>query len=177
MKYKGYSLSGVLFMLICLLYTKLFFSQARIIRLPFRKRFIGNLHGAINFTTGVDNRIDIFNNANLYIGKNVQTNDYVHIACANEIKIGDNTLIASKVFITDHDHDFSSNMGSPIEWPLKTKPVNIECDCWIGEGVVLLKGIHLGKGCIVGANSVVTKSFDDYSIIVGNPAKLLRKRN
>ena len=54
------------------------------------------------------------------------------------------------------------------------EPILIGDDCFIGCGAVILHGVKLGKNCIVGANSVVTKSFEDYSVIAGSPAKLLR---
>lgn len=163
-------------MTICFLYTKIFYPKARVIRLPFRGRRFSKIKGMVNFTTGVDCRVDVFNNAVLDIGKNVQINDNVHIACAEHIKIGDNTLIASKVYLTDHDHDFSSTEMPPNKWPLISRAVIIGSNCWIGENVAILKGVELGDGCIVGANSVVTKSFPMNVVLAGNPAKVLKSR-
>ena len=62
---------------------------------------------------------------------------------------------------------------------LEYKPVYIGDDCWIGRRVIILPGVKIGKGCIIGAGAVVTKSFPDYSIIAGNPAviKKYRMRN
>lgn len=176
MRIKGLTIFGLIYMIICFMYTKIFFNRARLIRIPFRSKFIGKLIGGINLTTGVGNRIDIFKNAKLILGDNIQTNDYVHIACAGKIKIGSNTLIASRVYISDHDHDFNSEVTKPADWPLLIKGVVIGSNCWIGEGVAILKGVTLGDGCIVGANSVVTKSFENNSVIAGVPAKLIKTR-
>ncbi len=176
MRVNGYGFFGIIYMLVCFLFTKLFYSKARIIRLPFRGRRFSKIKGMIGFTTGVDCRIDVFKNGILEIEDNVQINDNVHIACAEYIKIGKNTLIASKVYLTDHDHDFSSNELTPISWPLITKSVIIGDNCWIGENVAILKGVELGDGCIVGANAVVTKSFPKNVILAGNPAKVIRSR-
>ncbi|EJB8540141.1 acetyltransferase [Vibrio parahaemolyticus] len=163
-------------MAICLIFTWLFYPKARIIRLPFRGRVYSKVIGLRNFTSGVDCRIDVFKGGELFIGESVQINDNVHIACAEKLHIGNYSLIASKVYLTDHDHDFRSNLEHPIDWPLNSKPTIVGDNCWIGEGVTILKGVQLGDGCIVGANSVVTKSFPDNSIIVGNPARLIRTR-
>lgn len=176
MRIKGLTFFGLMYMVACFLYTKIFFNRARLIRIPFRSKFIGELIGGVNLTTGVGNRIDIFKNAKLILGENIQTNDYVHIACAGEIKIGSNTLIASRVYISDHDHDFTSEETRPADWPLLIKKVGVGENCWIGEGVAILKGVILGDGCIVGANSVVTKSFEKNSVIAGVPAKLIKIR-
>ena len=176
MRIKGYSFSGIIYLSFCLLYTKLFYRKSRLIRLPLRGIRLGVIRGLENFTTGVDCRIDVFSNAVLVIGSGVQINDYVHIACAYRIEIGEGTLIASKVYITDHDHDIESKIVNPISWPLKLKAVSIGNNCWIGENVSILKGVTIGNGCVIGANSVVTKSFPNDVVVAGNPARIIKYR-
>lgn len=56
------------------------------------------------------------------------------------------------------------------------RPIVIEDDVWIGSRVIILPGVHVGRGSVIGAGSVVTKSIEPYSIVGGNPAKLIRKR-
>ncbi len=113
------------------------------------------------------------------IGNNVIFNSDCHLGCINEIRIGNNVLVASRVFITDHFHGNSD--GSDISTPpafreLTSKgPVIIDDNVWIGEGVVILPGVTIGKNCIIGANSVVNKCFSDNSVIAGVPAKLIKK--
>ena len=56
------------------------------------------------------------------------------------------------------------------------KPIIIEEDCWIGINVVIMPGVHIGKGCVIGANSVVTNDIPPYSVVGGNPSRSLKKR-
>ena len=67
------------------------------------------------------------------------------------------------------------NVPDPSEMPFKGDTV-IGNDVWIGQNAVILPGVHIGDGAIVGANSVVGSDIDPYTIVVGNPAKVLRKR-
>ncbi|MGB8478564.1 MAG: hypothetical protein WCE63_06955 [Acidobacteriaceae bacterium] len=120
----------------------------------------------------------------LRIGSAVQMNDYVHVAVAKSVVIGDRVLIASKVFITDHDHGCyrgnvsqDSPLTPPAERSLCCLPVVIEHDVWIGEFVAILPGVTIGKGSIIGAHSTVTKNIPAYSIAVGSPAKVMKRYN
>ena len=61
-----------------------------------------------------------------------------------------------------------------VDQPLISKPVTIGDGCWIGEKVCILPGVTIGKKCIVGAGSVVTKSIPNFSMAVGNPAKIIK---
>ena len=184
---KKYGASGVVKLMFSLLYTRLFFKSARLIRLPFdirNKRFIEIGEG---FTTGVGCRIEAFPQIEkivLKFGKNVQINDYVHITAMTNVAIGNNVLMASKMYISDCTHGSyagdinDSNTNSiPIERPLSSKPVIIGDNVWLGEFVSVLPGVTIGKGTIVGANSVVSKSLPDYVIAVGSPAKPIKKYN
>ena len=95
--------------------------------------------------------------------------------------IGDNVLIGSNVLITDHQHglnDLKTLKIPPSKRSLISKgDVVIENNVWIGENAVIIPGVRIGKNSIVGANSVVTKSFKNNSIIGGVPAKLIKFSN
>ena len=171
--YKGYTLSSMVYLIYCYIRTKLYYRSARLIRFPFRLRCFGELLGCVGLTTGKDCRIDIFENGSLKIGDNVQINDFCHIACASSIDIGNDTLIASRVFITDHDHDI---FDIPSKTKLTCQDTVIGNRVWIGEGAVILKGVSIGDDSIIAANATVTKSFCAGSIIGGNPAHTLRNK-
>lgn len=116
---------------------------------------------------------------NITIGKNVSINYDVHIACINHISIGDGTLIASKVFITDHFHGDTCKESldiTPGKRQLFSKgPVVIDNDVWIGEGAAILPGVHIGNNSVIGANSVVTHDVAPYSVVAGSPAREIKQ--
>uniref|UniRef100_F4C880 Putative lipopolysaccharide biosynthesis O-acetyl transferase WbbJ n=1 Tax=Sphingobacterium sp. (strain 21) TaxID=743722 RepID=F4C880_SPHS2 len=187
--FRKYGLGGSIRMLFHLLRTRLFYSRARLIRFPFELRNHRYIDLGKGLTTGVGCRLEALPQAGagkmcIRLGTNVQLNDYVHIGAIEQISIGNEVLIASKVFITDHNHgSFDAHTVpeeirmSPISRPLYAKPVNIGDRCWLGENVVILPGVSLGEGCVVGASAVVTKSFPPYSLIIGNPARLYKRFN
>lgn len=186
---KKYGLLGTAKLLMSLLYTKLFFPNARLIRLPFDIRNRRNINIGDNFTTGFGCRIESFplhdkNEVCLIIGKNVEINDYVHIAAVSSVTIGDNVLMASKIYISDCLHgSYSGNSNDdhpdipPNKRKLSAKKVVIQDNVWLGEFVTVLPGVTIGKGTIVGANSVVSKSLPEYVIAVGTPAKPIKRFN
>jgi acetyltransferase-like isoleucine patch superfamily enzyme len=116
---------------------------------------------------------------NMRIGDNVSINYDCHIGCINQIIVGNNVLIASRVYISDHSHglsDYSDINIPPSQRIIHSKgPVIIEDNVWLGEGVVVLPGVTIGKGTIVGANSVVTRNLPPYTVCAGVPAKVLKK--
>ena len=117
----------------------------------------------------------------LTVGDYVSMNNNVHIGCINKISIGNNVLFASNIFITVRFHgnlDQSELNLAPYIRSLHSKgEVTIMDDLWIGENVSIMPNVTIGKSCVIGANSVVTKSFPDFSVIAGSPAKLIRNLN
>lgn len=114
----------------------------------------------------------------MIIGDNVSFEDYCHVACADKVIIGEGTLIASKVFISDHFHGEISSKDlslAPNARPLSTKPVVIGRNVWIGDNVSILPGVTLGDNVIVGANAVVTHSFPENVVIAGCPARVIKE--
>ena len=182
--YTNYGFFGLLRLIKDKILTVLFYPNARIVRFPVYIRGKKGIKGGERLTTGINLRIDIINSKEkkpfLIIGKNVEINDYVHIGVANGVTIGDNTLIASKVFISDHNHGCyngeiqSSPNEKPISRVLKSEEINIGRNVWIGEFVSVLPGVTIGDGAIIGAMSVVTKDIPSNSIAVGSPARVIK---
>lgn len=134
-------------------------------------------------TTGKNCRFECFGDGNttLFIGRNVEMNDNVHITATNRVSIGNNVLIASKVYISDTSHGSYNGIqcSSPDEAPSdrswSSSPIEIGDRVWLGENVSVLPGSRIGKGCIVGANSVVKSYLPDNSIVVGTPARIIKR--
>ncbi|MGB7802171.1 acyltransferase [Buttiauxella sp.] len=106
---------------------------------------------------------------NSYIGMNSVINGY-HA----KVTIGSNVSIAQNVIIMADSGPNASPQLQKI-FPIQIAPVNIGNHSWIGAAAVIMPGVHLGKYCIVAANSFVSDSFEDYSVIGGSPARLLKK--
>jgi acetyltransferase-like isoleucine patch superfamily enzyme len=93
------------------------------------------------------------------------------------VKIGNNVMIAQNIVMSGLNHGYENVNLSPREQKVTCKQITISDNAWIGANSVITAGVTLGKHCIIGAGSVVTKSIPDYSVAVGNPAKVIKKYN
>lgn len=169
------------------LFTKIFFSSAKLIRLPFDIRGQKHIKWGTNFNVGVGCRLEAYpenGEAVLTIGNNVQMHDYVHITATSKVIIGNDVLMASKIYISDTLHgsytgnnDDSDPDVPPSLRPLSSKSVVIGDRVWLGEFVSVLPGVTIGEGTIIGANSVVSKSLPSNVIAVGAPARPIKRFN
>jgi len=185
---KQYTFFGAIQIACFAIITKIFFRPARIIRFPFDIRGKKYIRWGSGFSTGRGCRIEAYpidiKKVVLEFGKNIQINDYVHITAMQQVKIGNNVLMASKIYISDCVHGSYSGEKEqsnpdvpPVQREYVCKSVFIEDNVWIGEFVSILPGVTIGKGSIIGANSVVTKNIPPYVIAVGAPAKPIKKFN
>lgn len=180
-----YSFSKKIIMAWWLFRTKMICRKSRLIRFPFDVRGRKFIELGINLTTGVGCRLEAFSSngkKTLFFGNNVQINDYVHISAMKKVRIGDNVLLAGKIYISDNSHgsykgtlDDSDPDIQPIKRSYRSEEVEIEDNVWIGESVTILPGVTIGKGAIIGANSVVSKDIPPYTIAVGLPARVIKK--
>lgn len=184
--FNNYGYLGVVELIFHWLYTKLFFRTCRLVRFPIHIRGRHAISIGVGFTAGRNVRLDAFplnlNHTALLIGKDVQLNDSVHIGAVERVEIGDNTLIASRVFITDHDHGIYSQQDcssgpdvAPIKRSLVAKPVYIGRNVWLGEQVFVLPGVTIGDGAVIGAGSIVTRDIPARCVAVGSPARVVRQ--
>jgi acetyltransferase-like isoleucine patch superfamily enzyme len=121
------------------------------------------------------------------IGEYCYVGEHSHIWSAKSILIGNRVLIAHNVNIFDNStHPLSASArheqfkhivtsGHPKQLDLSERPIIIEDDVWIGCMSIILKGVTIGRGAIIGAGSVVTKDVPPYTIVAGNPARVIRE--
>jgi acetyltransferase-like isoleucine patch superfamily enzyme len=114
----------------------------------------------------------------LILGDNVAIGMNATISAAKKIVIADGVFTARNVYISDHSHAFL-DVTRPIsdQGITKVSEVRIGAGTWLGQNVVVLPGVTIGKHCVIGANSVVNKDISDYSVAVGVPAKVVRRYN
>lgn len=144
-----------------------------------KSSFLSNLVGLYSRTIIVTRTPGAY----IHIGNNVGISGAT-IYARKGIEIGENTAIGGNVKIIDNDFH-------PIEVEVRNKlladssggssdlipayPIIIGKNCFIGCNAIILKGTVLGNGCVVGAGAVVAGKFDDNCVIVGNPAKVIRR--
>jgi acetyltransferase-like isoleucine patch superfamily enzyme len=106
------------------------------------------------------------------IGSHTLLTPGLQIVSADHVSIGDNVMIASRVYISDADwHEIYDRLASPGP----RAPVHIGENVWLGEGVKVCKGVTIGANSVIGAGSVVTKDIPANVIAAGNPAKPVRE--
>ena len=131
----------------------------------------------------------------------IKIGDNVHIGqanfiCRSSIEVGNDVTMAWGITIYDHDShsiywehrkndnlicysDYKNHNGNNVinkDWGnVVTKPIVIGDKVWIGFDATILKGVTIGEGAVVGAKSVVTKDVEAWTVVAGNPAKIIRK--
>lgn len=111
--------------------------------------------------------------SNVHVGRDVVINFNCNLVDDGEIYIGDDCMIGPGVSIATAIHPVSPRLRRhKLQW---NKPVRIGKNVWVGAAATILPGVTIGDNCIVGAGSVVTKDVEPDSIVVGNPARVLRK--
>lgn len=174
-----YSFSDYLRLIYSKVVTFIFYRPARLIRKPTRMRGLKFMQISSGFTSGFNCRLEAFSSnaqKTLFFGKDVSIGDFCHITAVQSVYIGNNVLIASSVFISDHDHgnrDIDSLLVKPSMRDIYSSPVIVEENVWIGEHVIILKGVTIGRNSIIGAGAVITKSVPPYSVVVGNPGRVI----
>ena len=115
----------------------------------------------------------------LKLDNNVVVQMSCHIGCINRVEIGEYTTMGARTYITDHTHgtvEPDDLKIPPRHRKLYSKgPVKIGKYVAIGEGCIILPGVTIGDHSVIGANAVVTRDVPPYSVVAGNPAKVIKQ--
>ena len=120
-------------------------------------------------------RIESIGNGQVVIGDNVSFEQSLHLISINSVFIGNYVTISFNVMITDVDHEYDDLNVDILSQRLISQKTSLGDYCFIGAGAKIQAGTVLGKQCIVGANAVVRGIFPDYCVIVGAPAKIVKR--
>lgn len=110
------------------------------------------------------------------IGNNVSVNRFTTISGQGGLKIGSNVMIGPNCNILTSNHGYDDLSKPMMEQGTSMGTIVIDDDVWLGANVVILPNITIGKGAIVGANAVVTKNVEPFSIVGGVPARHIKYR-
>lgn len=160
---------------ICYLFKRAFY---KIFIMPFRKAMLKKC-GKNVF---IDNKNNIMYK-NVSLGNNVSIGKNCTFICGiANIIVGDDVMFAPNVTVVTGSHRYDivgktmKEITEKEKLPENDQDVIFEGDNWIGSNAIILKGVTVGKGSIIGAGSIVTKDVPPYSIVGGNPAKIIKMR-
>ena len=113
----------------------------------------------------------------LEIGDDSSIGAYSTLSAVHSVRIGRRVLTASHIYVSDHSHAFGDTERAVRDQGLdRVKAVEIADGAWLGESVIILPGVRIGRGAVIGAHSVVTEDVPDGGVAVGSPARVVRIR-
>lgn len=141
------------------------------------KIYIDNKNITLGKKVVLSRNVRFWGDGPIVIEDNVAIGDNVTIFASKGagVRIGENTLIAADCYIIDMNHGYEYGK-SVSECKDTSEKIEIGKNVWLGQDVTVLKGSVIGDGCVVGAKSLVNKKFDKELIIVGNPAKIVKRK-
>lgn len=133
-----------------------------------------------DFWLGDDSTIEDFATINNGIGAvNIGNRTRIGIGCVliGPIKIGNDVMLAQNIVLSGLNHQYEDPKTPISLQPCTTAPIVVEDEVWIGANAVITAGVSIGRHSVVAAGSVVTKNVPPYTIVGGNPAKILKQYN
>jgi maltose O-acetyltransferase len=121
-------------------------------------------------------RVSIVHSDRITVGSNFGINSGSYINGVGGIEFGSFVLIGSNVTISSGQHPIDGDLPPVFSRQTIPKKIIIGDDVWIGAGAVIMPGVRIARGSVIGANAIVTKDTEEYSVMVGAPARQLRKR-
>lgn len=139
------------------------------LRYFFTSKVIKKIGKNVNIETGA------IYNPNITIGDNSGIG--VRCELVGNVEIGKNVMMGPEVIFYTQNHQYKDKNKTIMEQGYAPeKKIVIEDDVWIGRRVIILPGVTVKKGTVIGAGAIVTKTFPEYSVIAGNPAKAIGTR-
>jgi putative colanic acid biosynthesis acetyltransferase WcaF len=136
------------------------------------KRILLRLFGAKLASTAV-----IYSSCRIYMPWKLQMGEYAclgpEVDCYNVdlIRIGDHTTVSQKAYLCTASHDITKSDN-----PLITAPIRLEDQAWIAADCFIGPGVTIGQGAVIAARAVVTKDVEPWTVVGGNPASFIKKR-
>ena len=129
-------------------------------------------------TSSISKSVKISNPENITIGKNTYINGDTYLLAGQKSKIliGDNCLISYNVHIRTTTHNYIDRNKLINKQGHSEKNIVIGNDVWIGFGAQILPGVIIGNGAVIGAGAVVTKNVEEYAVVAGVPAQIIKYR-
>jgi acetyltransferase-like isoleucine patch superfamily enzyme len=133
-----------------------------------------------HFELGAHSIVEDFSTINNGVGEvRIGERSIIGIGCTviGPVEIGSQVMLAQNIVISGLNHGYEIIELSPAEQKVITKKITIADEVWIGANCVITAGVTIGKHSVIGAGSVVTKDIPEYSVAVGNPARVVKKYN
>jgi len=141
--------------------------RVRLDVLPFNKFEIGRKAIIEDFSV-VNNGVgDVFIGDNTLVG--------MSNVIIGPVSIGNNVILAQHIVLSGLNHEYRDINIPIVDQKVTVSPIVVEDDCWIAANSVITSGVTIGKHSVVAGGSVVTKSVPPYSVVAGNPAKIIRQ--
>ncbi len=131
-----------------------------------------------NVTIRPDSNFWVAAGSTLELKRGAYIGNHSTISVVNNVTIGEDVLVAPNCYIADHNHEFEDPYTPIINQGVRVvegSRVVIDSGTWIGKNAVVVGNLRVGRNCVIGANSVVTKDIPDYCIAGGVPAKILKR--
>jgi len=141
-------------------------------RIPFCRPSLLRAFGAtLPLRTLICGGVQVYFPWGLRIGRQVAISDRVTFYNLGGIRLGDRVVVSQDVYFCGGTHDYRVP-----NYPLRTLPIVVEDDVWIGAGAFIGPGVRIGAGAVVGARAVVAKDVPPWKVVAGNPARVINDR-
>ncbi|WP_162254540.1 DapH/DapD/GlmU-related protein [Massilia cellulosiltytica] len=114
---------------------------------------------------------------NISIGSHIYFGPGASIHGRGGISIADGVIFGPRVTIHSSNHNYESEQSAPYDGGVSLRPVVIEEGVWVGDSAMICPGVRVGRGAVIAMGSVVTRDVPGHSVVGGNPAKVIKRRN